>query len=425
MAKEKSYPISKISSIEGDRGYRVRPRLLNPATGKKEQVCVQNVDWTQKDAIRECKKLMDLGPLYFEQKLNKASGTNSELTTNSKSHLKSKPKIRDSKGYELITLDDLFESFMNSNPKGNKPSYMEGQLINYRAHIKDTLGSIKLTELRKTDVAHWRDTLSNHTIKKNGRNGGVGKKLLNCSKNRIIVTLRNILEYGNDYYDLEFNFKIPPFKKGGDTNREAITYSMEQLGCFLSIIKPHNFHHFAFFTLLCSVGMRLSEVRALKEIDVDFVEKKLTIQRNIARSRGEIGWIETSPKSGKSRKVPLGDNALAILKELIEISRKEYNYSPKTHYLFGGLTPYSANSIQTNFRKYRNMACSIYPDLSNDFAIHDIRHSVATHATKESTAQETQKLLGHSDISVTSKYLHDEPNTKVINNIDTTLHSAN
>ena len=423
MTSKNKYPISKIPGSATNLGYRVRPRLLNPLTGKKEQICVQNVNWTESEAKRECKRLMDLGPRYFEEKHFSEAVLRSEQENKPKSHSNSRPKIKDGRGYELNTLDDLFESFMRSNPKGNKASYMEGQLINYRAHIKETLGSKQLLELKKTDVAHWRDTLSNHTIKKNGRNGGIGSNLKNCSKNRIIITLRNILEYGNEYYDLKYNFKINTFKKGDDMNREAITYTIEQLGRFLNVIKQEDFHHYAFFTLLSSVGMRLSEVRGLKEIDVDFDNKNLIIQRNIARSRGIIGWVETSPKSGKARKVPLGDNTLAILKELIELSKKEHDYSPKTHYLFGGLAPYSANYIQYTFRKYREKACSIYSDLRNEFAIHDIRHSVATYTARNSTPKETQMLLGHSDLSVTSRYLHDEPSRNVINTIDTVLQS--
>lgn len=422
MTSKNKYPISKIPGSATNLGYRVRPRLLNPLTGKKEQICVQNVNWTESEAKRECKRLIDLGPRYFEEKHFSEAVLRSEQENKPKSHSNSKPKIKDGRGYELNTLDDLFESFMRSNPKGNKASYMEGQLINYRAHIKETLGSKPLLELKKTDVAHWRDTLSNHTIKKNGRNGGIGSNLKNCSKNRIIITLRNILEYGNEYYDLKYNFKINIFKKGNDMNREAVTYTIEQLGRFLNVIKQENFHHYAFFTLLSSVGMRLSEVRGLKEIDVDFDNRILIIQRNIARSRGETGWVETSPKSGKARKVPLGENALTILKELIELSKKEHNYSPKTHYLFGGLTPYSANYIQYTFRKYREKACSIYSDLSNEFAIHDIRHSVATHAASKSSAQQIMQLLGHSDLSVTSKYIHDDANVAVVNSIDTELH---
>jgi integrase len=424
MTTKNKYPISKIPGSATNLGYRVRPRLLNPQTGKKVQICVQSVNWTESDARRECKRIMDLGPRYFEDIHNSELKKTDELEKNSKSHLKSEHKIKDARGNELITLDDLFERFMRSNFRGNKASYMEGQLINYRAHIKDVLGSKKLSELKKTDVAHWRDSLSNHTISKRGRNGGVGKKLLNTSKNRIIVTLKNILEYGNEYYDLDFDFIVKRFDIGDDTNRDAITYSIEQLGRFLSVIKQDNFLHFAFFLLLSSVGMRLSEVRALKETDIDFSEKELNIQRSIARNRGEVGWIESSTKSKKTRKVPLGDNTLTILKELIEISRKEHNYSPKTHYLFGGLTPYSANYIQYTFRRYREKACTIYSDLSNEFAIHDIRHSVATFTAKNSTPKSTQLLLGHSDISTTGKYIHDEPSRNVINTIDTGLHST-
>ena len=57
-------------------------------------------------------------------------------------------------------------------------------------------------------------------------------------------------------------------------------------------------------------GMRQGQILALRrEEDVDPVKGQLSVRRSVTR---EI--ITTTPKSGKSRDIPLGDEVLAALK---------------------------------------------------------------------------------------------------------------
>ena len=55
-------------------------------------------------------------------------------------------------------------------------------------------------------------------------------------------------------------------------------------------------------------GLRLGELLALSWDDVDLVAGRLVVSRNL--SRGEI----TTPKNGRTREIPLGDDVLAALK---------------------------------------------------------------------------------------------------------------
>jgi hypothetical protein len=55
-------------------------------------------------------------------------------------------------------------------------------------------------------------------------------------------------------------------------------------------------------------GLRQGELLALAWDDIDLVAGRLVVSRNL--SRGEI----TTPKNGKTREIPLGDDVLAALK---------------------------------------------------------------------------------------------------------------
>lgn len=412
----KKFPISKIPGTSENKGYRVRPYLLNPNNGKKEQVCVQDVEWTEQDAVREYKRLINLGPLFFNQQEHQTE-REKEYKENHSSKSNYEP-IYDINGQELITFHDLFESFIRNNSKGNRESYLEGHIINYNAHIKNVLGNKKLTELRKTDVAQWKITLNNHTIKKSGRGREVGDKLKNISKNRIIVTMRNLLEYGYENFDLKIQFEIQPFKKGADEKRRPVVYSIEKLAKFLSAIDKEDVINKTFFTLLVAEGIRFSEARALRESDFDFENKTVLIRHNISRKRGYKGWIETPPKNNEVRLLHIGDNTIKVVQDFIDVVNKEYGYNSNTHYLFGGLEPYSPNMMQTRFRKIREKACAVYPELDKRLAIHDIRHSVASYVATYYGAEQAREQLGHRDISVTSNYIHVELSKDGVNDID-------
>lgn len=421
MSKTK-YPISKIPGSSENKGYRVRPYLFNPIIEKKVQVCVQNVDWTEQDAIREYKRLTNLGPLFFNQREHEIEREKeSKLNNSSKSN---NERIFDINGQELITFHDLFESFVRNNSKGNRQSYIEGHIINYNAHIKDVLGHKKLKELKRTDITQWTLTLNNHVINKSGRGRKAGDKLKNISKNRIIVTMRNILHYGYEYFDLKIKFDITPFNKGADDKRKPIIYSIDRLAKFLSVIEKEEIINKTFFTLLVAEGIRFSEARALREADFDFENKTLLIRHNISRQRGSKGWIETPPKNNEVRLLHLGDNTIKIVQDYINVVNKEYGYNPETHYLFGGLEPFSPNMMQTRFRKIREKGCAIYPELSKNFAIHDIRHSVATFLATNYSAEKAKEQLGHKDISVTSGYIHVGVSKEGVNDIDEVIGQA-
>ena len=152
--------------------------------------------------------------------------------------------------------------------------------------------------------------------------------------------------------------------------------------------KIENIKHKAILSLTYSVGLRVSEVINLKIEDID--SKRMIININNAKGR-------------KDRIVPLSENILKLLREyFLKVKPKEY--------LFNGQKSLKYSSVSCNkiVKKY----------LGNEYHIHQLRHSCATHLIEKNIdCRIIQKLLGHSNIKTTEGYCH--VSTKLLNNIYT------
>lgn len=184
--------------------------------------------------------------------------------------------------------------------------------------------------------------------------------------------------------------------------KEMQVLTSEQVKVFLeaavySTMKP-------LFTLLIVSGMRPSEAFGLKWSDVDFKNKRITINRTLTRyNKG--GWKLEEPKTAKSRRtIPLPPSSMADLKEHSRnqaeyiLSRKEGEYN-KQNFVFaaGNGEPLSnTNILNRHFKPLLKKAG--LPDIR----LYDLRHTCATLLL---SAGENPKVvserLGHSTITLT------------------------
>lgn len=112
--------------------------------------------------------------------------------------------------------------------------------------------------------------------------------------------------------------------------------------------------------------------------------------------------IENSPtlrtKTRKRRIVPLNEDAYRILLSRKLLSDNEYVFSNKGQLL-------DANFITHKLKKYVRLL-----GLDDRLNLHSLRHTFATWLVQEGApVYEVQKLLGHSNISVTQVYTHLQP----------------
>lgn len=146
-----------------------------------------------------------------------------------------------------------------------------------------------------------------------------------------------------------------------------------------------NFKHQTIIIFIYSTGVRISECVNIKLTDIDSKRMQVNIQEG---------------KGLKQRKVPLSPTLLKILRQYYR------QYKPK-YYLFEGAggkgTHIGVSAIREICRKARFLTANI----NKKYTPHTFRHSFATHLLEQGTnLLVIQRLMGHSNLSNTLKYLH-------------------
>ena len=219
-------------------------------------------------------------------------------------------------------------------------------------------------ELAKRDVEDYLLHLSNDR--------GCSEATIHAAMNAIKFYYEAVLRQPKEWFDI-YRPKKP--------EQNPRFFNKEEVAAIINATT--NLKHKAILMLCYSAGLRVSEVVTLRVRQVD--SKRMCL------------YIEGA-KGKKDRIAPLSPVLLVLLREY---ARK---YRPKT-YLFEGEkmnAPYSHRSVQLVLDAAKKKAGVIKPG-----SVHALRHSFATHLLDKGTdVVMIQKLLGHSDIKTTLRYLH-------------------
>lgn len=143
---------------------------------------------------------------------------------------------------------------------------------------------------------------------------------------------------------------------------------------------------------LFQTGLRRKELIGLRWTDVDWFNRRIVV----------LG------KGDKKRFVPLSKKALAILREIKD-------QHPEFVFTFGArLTRKTGEARQIRGERYplthegfaSAMERAVKKANLSDFHMHDIRHTTASRVVRGSNLKVAQRLLGHSDIRTTMRYVH-------------------
>jgi integrase/recombinase XerD len=156
---------------------------------------------------------------------------------------------------------------------------------------------------------------------------------------------------------------------------------MEEVGQLLAAAKPGRERMLLETAYGC--GLRISELLGLQVTDIDASRMVVTVRHG---------------KGAKDRQVPLSARLLSAL-------RKWWSTHRHPRWLFPGKTPgrpLSDGMVQRIAGRVVKRA-----GLRKKATLHTLRHSYATHLLEAGVDVVTlQKLLGHSDLSTTARYLH-------------------
>lgn len=179
--------------------------------------------------------------------------------------------------------------------------------------------------------------------------------------------------------------------------KERTTLNAEQMGIMIKHVKnKHDAISMSIITML-QTGMRRSEFLGLQWDDIDLTNKTISIKRAVVQSQKKI--IIGEPKTKTSiRTIPV----TPLLFDYLTQIKKDGIYATNTN------QPYKPSTFSLHFVKYMEEMSSLLelPVLSP----HELRHTFGTVLRENGTDIYTiSKLLGHADISITSKiYVHND-----------------
>lgn len=222
-----------------------------------------------------------------------------------------------------------------------------------------------------------------------------------------IRTINNQLVAIFNYAIKYHNIKENPCHKAGTIGKknadEMEIWSLEEFKTFIKSLE-HKIISYTGFSLLFWTGIRIGELLALTLNDIDFENKKLTINKSFQRLEKQD--VITSPKTPKSNRViDLNDEVVCILKKYVDTL-----YQPSgTARLF--------NSTKFRF-EYDIKNYSIKSGVKK-IRIHDLRHSHASLLIQLGINPILiSKRLGHEKVDTTLNtysHLYPDANTELLN----------
>lgn len=140
----------------------------------------------------------------------------------------------------------------------------------------------------------------------------------------------------------------------------------------------------AMFELMYAAGLRVSELIALKEADIEL----------------HAGLVKCHGKGSKERRVPLGKSAIHWLQQYSAV-KASYGRSLSPFLFLNAGRPLTRQFAWARIKEHAARAGL------QQVSPHTLRHSFATHLMQHGAdSRSVQALLGHSDISTTQIYTH-------------------
>ena len=247
--------------------------------------------------------------------------------------------------------------------KSRKRSWKAEQGI-LRRDILPELGDMPLDSITRLTLVHWQE-------------GMLGRGLAPSTCNRALFLLKYALNCARRWGFISDSPARDVQALPEKEFRERYL-SEDEARRLLEILKEEKDQQAAHVVrLLLFTGARKSEILAARWENVDVERRILTVPLS---------------KSGKARHIPLSEAALQVLANLPRCSEWLFP-SPRTE---GHIT-----SVFTVWDRVRTKAGL------KDVRLHDLRHSFASFLVNDGcTLYEVQKILGHHDPKVTTRYAH-------------------
>lgn len=270
------------------------------------------------------------------------------------------------------------------------------RLLNH--HIYPTLGNRKLPDITSAEISALLLSCQ-------------AKPLAHASCVKIYAVLNLLFKdaYMADMIDRNPMDKVqrPKPRKDELKNKGIQAYTAGELSHILDCLEKEPLKWRAYIQLLIDTGIRRGEACGLQWQYVDFKTNRITIAQNLCYTQEKGAYLDT-PKSGKTRRIDVDPEVMAILREL-KLDQASKHISKFVFTQDGSAEPMHPTSPTHYMRQF-----SIRYGVENMHP-HKLRHSFASVAiTNGADIASVSEKLGHADKSTTLRlYTHaDEESIK-------------
>lgn len=213
------------------------------------------------------------------------------------------------------------------------------------------------------------------------------RQLSPATINRELATLRRLLRLAQEWREIQ---RVPRIRLlRGERNREFILSHDLELA-YLRILPPVLAD---VATVLLDTGLRLGELLSLEWPQVH-------LEPANGAKFGYLTVVSGKSKSRRSRNVPLTERVVAVLRR----------WGPRESGLVfhrGDGKPLSSTLLDQQHARAREAL-----KLPKDFVLHSLRHTYGTRLGETGADAFTiMKLMGHSTVTVSQRYVHPTPET--------------
>lgn len=306
-------------------------------------------------------------------------------------------------------LNDYYERFTENRRNTTKAATIRGQVNQYKKCAAIVIyNGVKFGDMRVRDIRP-RDI---QVIKKALEEKGNSTRTINDALSHLSHLFNAaVIDETIDKNPCRSISKLkrtePPAR---DTIHRALTEEETQL--FIKAAEEEHSIFLNVFKLMLNTGMRIGEIGALMEADID--RKYIHIKRTITRNEYGNYCIGDSPKTADSvRDIPLNDNIKAIIRDQRQLNAMLYGaLIDSTKPLFRSARGFLLKEASLN-REIKRLAekCGI-----DYFSSHALRATFATHFMRQTSGdfKTLQAILGHADATITlNLYSHTLEDTKI------------
>ncbi len=286
-----------------------------------------------------------------------------------------------------------------------KPTFKPATLKLYAGvienHLKPHYGDRDLRELREVDMLDFVSAMQTK---------GLGPKAiensLSCLRRVCTLLMADQRLSRNPVANMGMIIRQVRNASATETiEREA--WNREEARTLIAIARKFEPGFAPFLELLFATGLRKGEALGLKWADIDFDRRVITVRRS-STSAGV-----STPKSGRSRRVPMTHSLAELLFDLLAERQRQriengWRETPEWVFCTSNGTGFNPRNIQRTFDRVRRRAqkSGVRP-----LSMHSARHSWATWALQAGKSVKwVAEVLGHADATMTLRvYAHAMP----------------